>query len=127
MIENDKSIDELVAFLTESVQQGKDFILEQAPEVAQEIVFQCRWESTFYCVIASVCVVVGLIGLQRLRKKGDPEDLFAMGNEVPLLAGFLLIWLVFAGSICLAMVIIPQTIKAWFCPKLIILDYLAQL
>jgi hypothetical protein len=108
---------DLIMWLKASVPEAKDFVLEQAPLVAREIVYMSRGISTAAVGIGLGVLGIGLYIIHKSKKffGTDDEDIL-----IPM-------WIV-GGAIGLvgftvAMSNGPRFIKSWLAPRITIIDY----
>jgi hypothetical protein len=56
-------LDQLLKFLTETLQQGKDFTIDQAPQFVRELLVWRFYEAAFFIAIGGfVALIIGTIG-----------------------------------------------------------------
>jgi hypothetical protein len=111
--------EKLLKLLTDNIAQGKDFVLEQAPDVVQQLILYKRIEYTFYAILCTlIIVVVSYVSIKCFRtlKYEDkiPVCILLSGIPICLLAP------IFLGFI-------PELLKVWIAPKVFPLEYLAGL
>lgn len=114
--------EKLLKLLTDSIEQGKDFVLEQAPDVVQQLLLYKRIEYTFYAVlftlIMAVVIYVAVKGFNVCMSKTDTDSLSIIlaicGIStiiiVPILCG-----------------LIPRLIMVYVTPKVFLLEYLTNI
>lgn len=117
-----KEAERLLKLITDSIAQGKDFVLEQAPDVVQQLIVYKRIEYTFYTVllmlIIGVVTYVSIKGFNACMSKTDTESLLML----LMFAGFtyLITILILCG-------LVPRLIIVYVAPKVFLLEYLASL
>jgi hypothetical protein len=108
---------DLVMWLKASVPEAKNFVLEQAPLVAREIVYMSRGISTAAVGLGLGVLCVGLYIIRKSKRffDTDAEDLvipmWIIGGMIGLI-GF-----------AVAMANGPRFIKSWLAPRITIIDY----
>lgn len=112
--QSEKAIADLVKFLTTSLEQGKEFVLEQAPAVAQEII---KWEIVAGWMALGACFIGVLLGGILLY--------FAYQEREEFL-GFLGVVAVLF-SLSFAAENIRGLVKAYTAPKLVIIEEIKRL
>ncbi len=114
--------EKLLKLLTDSIAQGKDFVLEQAPDVVQQLLLYKRIEYTFYAVllilIMGVVTYICVKGFNVCISKSD-TDVLAF-----LLAVCGFIYLITTPIFC---ALVTRLIMVYFAPKVFLLEYLASL
>lgn len=124
MIENDK-MNELFEFLLETMVATKDFTLEQAPLLAQELIlFNRVWLSVI--IIFSICLMYcakyikrNLIGVSETREGSDKQAgyvVLSMSSSISSIIGVIIFFLN-----------IRDVFLVWSAPKLFLLEHLANL
>ena len=106
-------------------QKGGDFVAEQAPLVAWEIVAYGRAINTALfalCVIAMIAIVVIWWRVKSRFGEGDIDD--CLDTMVPLtialcVPAFPLVFVAVSSS--------DNMLKSWFAPRLYVLEYVADL
>lgn len=85
-IQQASQLDQLLKFLLESLQQGKDFTMEQAPQFVQEILTWRYYEALFYIGLGVALFLVGVIAFFVVRRAAKGTE--AEGIEIlPLAIG----------------------------------------
>ncbi len=118
-----KMLHDYLQKILESAEKGADFVMEQAPEVAKEIVAYGRATSTIPVVACAVVFIAGVVACRMLWKRlpaGErsiddmrPIALFAL---VPSLL-----------SVVVAVHYIDDLSKVWFAPRLYLIEYIRTL
>ncbi len=114
----------LLKLLADSLEQGKEFVLTQAPEVVQQLILWKRAEHTAWVCMGLVgMVVMYFVGrrcyawLVENNRRGEP-------GEWPCLLGIPSAALLFLG---LLLFNIAPCLQVWLAPKVYLLEYLAKL
>ena len=122
-------LDALVQYLCDSVKDGGDFLRDQAPLVAKEIVSWTFAIGLLGTIVSlAILLVILTFGVLSLRRgqwsdSADPENKWAVGQ---IICGLLLaIWL--AAGMPYGMSCAHDAIKAACAPRLVVLDYLRGL
>jgi len=118
-------VSEFMGFITESLQQGKDFAMEQTPLIVQELILSKRIELTTYMVLL-VCGMIACVFLAfplfKKCKEGINENNInvIMAHAVPV--GCLALF-------CLptALTQLDDLIQVWFAPRVFILEYITKM
>ena len=119
--------EQLLQLLKTTLQDGKDFILEQAPSVIQELILWGRATTTLGVCASIIGVLVFTIlffvFIKKFRKETNQyNDKWTMRETYGLS-------LITSGVMSVATMISTVTftilaLKVWLCPKLYLLDYL---
>lgn len=116
--------EKIVKFLADSLEQGKDFVLSQAPDVVRELV---AWERLYNFSVAAValCAAIALaflsLSLYRKAKSADEAD------KVDLLGGVLLVCLCVAVvAACLSIAYFYNGLQWAVAPKYSVLQWCLQ-
>ncbi len=132
-MENEK-LNRLLDLLIESMEQSKTFVLDQAPDVVQQLVI---WKRTEYTVAVCLCIMAivtlsclfrwNLTNIIRVYKVDqvddedhEPEMVARVGGQVAAAIAILMAFIVMCQYI-------PCTLQVWLAPKVFILEYLARL
>ena len=51
----------VLTLIADSLEQGKGFVMEQAPDLVQQLILWKRAELTTYCVLAIVGIVISAV------------------------------------------------------------------
>ncbi len=126
-----KQMNRILKLLVDSLEGGKEFVLEQAPVLAQDIVAFGRAYYTMVVVLSglAVFVVMPLLSWVVLRyaRKIDPGNSDTRVYFVPVvLCG---VGVVVAGTVGLTNLCesIRPVLLAWFAPRLFILEYIGDI
>lgn len=77
-------LDGLLKFLTDTLQQGKDFSMEQAPLFVRELLMWRFYEAAFWCGVGVVIILAGFVAAQFFaRCVADDEDERRIAYWVP--------------------------------------------
>ena len=121
----------ILSLIADSMEQGKEFVLEQAPDVAQQIVAFGRAYETALCVMAALCFVACLYGIRRLPGLIAEAERATYENEMSAQVKAMAVGIVsFLGGLLSATAIMTELrpcCLAWFAPKLYILEYCSRL
>ena len=113
---------EIIKFLKETLMQSKDFTLEQAPLVAQEIVLYGR---VYYLLIVMISIILCFISMYLFKKGvkiGEDED---KDGEVCLyIVGAICIMF---GSVTGMVTHFHYMILSWTAPRLYIIEHLRNM
>jgi len=125
----------LLKFLNETFEEGKQFVIEQAPSVLRELVVWKRTEHTVLAVLSLLASLVCVYVLWRccrwtMTRQKDfwnddsvPNVLSAIGHMVGIIGGFI-------GSIAFLHGMIPQakaSFQVWMAPRIYLIEYLTSL
>lgn len=88
-------LDQLLKFLTDTLQQGKDFTIEQAPKFVQELLWWKYYEALFWCGVGVLFMVFGIVLGQFMvgfytKELGGDADERRCARWLPSLGGFVL-------------------------------------
>lgn len=117
--------------IADSLEQGKDFVLTQAPDVVQQLIAWKRAE-TAICIVLGLAMIAGCVliirGLRRSYREavsaGRQEDLTFMLPAV--LFGACAIVLAVLGCAVIASNV-AMCLQVWLAPKVFILEYLGRI
>lgn len=119
-----EQLNQLLSLITESLSQGKDFVLEQAPLIAQEIVQYGRVTkpiTTVACAIAVIfCFVIINRGFKTIKNAGKYEDCEIFKGSCYIVSGGLTGGCFIVGF-CQSL---QECILVWFAPRLYIIEYI---
>lgn len=127
---NEQLQKELVTWLVNVrtlAEQGKDFVLEQAPLVIQEKILWARAVETFWCISAFVLTVLAIRTLPKVWKwaREKEADTDFNGCFYPVSG------LYTVGTIVLTLGIfasrLERTLQVWLAPRLYIIEWLVEL
>lgn len=111
---------ELAAFLMESIKETKAFVLEQAPDICQQLIL--RQYILTLCLMAAL-ILVALSGFYWLNLKKGKEDPF----DSPLFCVFVALYIpVMILLPFVTAVNIYYSLLAHYAPKLFLLEELAR-
>lgn len=95
-------LDQLLKFITETLQEGKDFTVAQAPKFVQEILWWKYYEALFWCGVGIGVIVFGALLGQFLtgfyETKEDWEER-RTARWLPLLGGLVLGFCIITSNI----------------------------
>ena len=111
---------ELVAKLLQLLESGSTFVVEQAPAVAQEIIFYGRYIEAFWTFVCFTVIAAIVFGVGWIFKKTEG----AYENELPrglacIFGGLASLILLIAGFCS-----IDSSLKAWATPKMYVIQAL---
>jgi len=115
----------LTDFITASLQEGKELVLEQAPLLVQELILAKRIEHTIGLLIG-IGLLVAAIKLTGYTRKNYDDWTAGCGDPRAFLYPIGLCLLYIFVSVVL-MVDINGLIYVWFAPRVFILEYMANL
>lgn len=114
----DKAVAELANVVKDMLVEGKGFILEQAPDIIQQLILFKRIEFTFMTIAFVlgfiVFIVIGLWSVYQLNDCGSEG--WVIGVIVSTVALLIMTPL-------FVFVVVPQMIMVWFAPKVYLLEY----
>ena len=110
----------LKGFLLEVLQESKEFVLVQAPEVVQELVLFNRLQHTIMFVILFLLTTVFLVTPYRLARKRicDGPDIFMVSFITLALSGIPFIFAMSSGL---------KALQWWVAPRVALLEYARSL
>lgn len=124
------SRDKLMDALRKSLEEGKDFVLDQAPDIVRQIVLWRRAELALLLVVAVLGLVVGVVGLRkfwRLGRSADPRWNFTTCvDPLAQIGVFVCCVVIVTASIGLLFDALA-TVQVWLAPKTYVLEYLTKL
>ena len=117
---------EMLTQIQEAARDGGSFVIDQAPEIAREIVTLGRVQSTLATcgglTMAIAGVITGLLFIKKYQRSDDADTAdFCSGAAIFLGAIPTVLGTVMFGS-C-----VQWCIKTWFAPRLYIIDYIRGL
>ena len=112
-----EQLEQLLKFLLDTLQQGKEFTLEQAPQFVRELLL---WEFWSWAAWAVFWTMVSLLGATYIASKGDPN---CDDGPSPVLIRIISITI---GLIAL-MVCGYHMIKVTVAPRLVLVEMMRQL
>lgn len=126
--EKKAALDRVMGLLADSIQEGKEFVLEQAPLVAQEMIAYGRWTGVIATVLlltGTIACSVGAVKLWKIWAACDyhSADIQLCGSFVGGIILSIASIVCFCNSICFAM----ETIKAFVAPRLYLLEQVSHL
>lgn len=84
-------LDQLLKFLTETLQQGKDFTVEQAPQFVRELLMWRFYEAAIWAVcLCAVAVLLATLGASLLSELGFDDDARRIAKRIVRVAAALL-------------------------------------
>jgi len=111
--------------ILDAVEAGKDFALEQAPMIAQEIVVWKRfWHTAMLavCIIAvAVCVRLGKRWAPHIKSENSPDDV------APYFIGTLLCMIGGVAACIGAANSFYYASMVWFAPRVYLVEYLTDI
>lgn len=118
--ETKKLLHDYLTKILEGAERGADFVMEQAPEVAKEIVAYGRAVETAYVVGFLLAVLIPIAiapwAIRKLRQIDNEAAGFAAFLMIPALLGTLSLFQ------CLS-----EFMKVWFAPRLYLIEYIKDL
>ena len=130
---NEEAKKKLSEFLTKALdaaEKGGDFILEQAPLVAQEAVAYGRAFHTSAVVVGVLVLVVGGIVGYRLVRRGLAalsEDNMSDGGFFSVLSGIVTLFFSLGMGVVQVNGHMSECLMAWFAPRLYLIEYAKEL
>jgi len=119
-------LNDALDFLLRSMQETKDFTMEQAPLVAKEIVAWEFWGGVSNAVIGVLLVLTSVIVIKTVYRRtaqawsGDSDDMVsAVGGVIVMIVCILVV----CGSSVQSVNGTTSAIKASVAPRLVVLDY----
>jgi hypothetical protein len=121
-----EQVNRILAVIADSLESGREFIVEEAPELVQEFIAWKRVELTTCCAIGVVFLVLAALCLWRMivhARRGNREyrEPVTAGSVV---YGILAIVSLFIGLPVFITYLIP-TVQVWFAPKVFLIEYCA--
>lgn len=111
----------LIDWFTQTASASEDFIIEQAPLYAQEVVAWAFWSGVIAAAIGSFVLVLCLAASLWVLWKAKSED------DESYLVMFLPIVVVVAVSLGVTAPLVSQAVKAHVAPRVVILEHVQQL
>lgn len=130
MVESDQALADLLVHLRGAVEKGGEFVGEQAPLLAQEIVMQGRVLYTVGSVtLASILLAAAALAYccQRNVRKGiaAPGEKATPYLVTALVHGAVCFFITLPGTTMIGECV-RQAVIAWVAPRVFILEYLAD-
>lgn len=124
--------DKVTAWVEQAAGKGGDFVAEQAPLVAQEIVNLHFWGAAAFLVVWVALGTIGLVAARKLFKFGEKAGASADYNVRQEQGPAVLLSIVIALASIVALSIVGYTqvyamVEAVFAPRLLILTELAKI
>ena len=122
-----KDAERILKLFADSLEQGKDFAVSEAPEVVQQLIL---WKRVEYGVIVAVLLLFGVICwrvMVNCGKLADKEEVHKDGSSSDWRYGQVLGAVV---GLCLLTALIGVNIyslRVWLAPKVYVLEYAAEL
>ncbi len=121
--------EQLLQLLKTTLQESKDFVLEQAPSVFQELILWGRTVNTLGAVVCGIGVltflIVAFVAVKKvLTLSGDRYAWCMRDTHVTIMI------ISAVASLILGFVgwsFTMSALKAWICPKVYLLEYLGSL
>jgi len=111
-------LQDTLAEALEALQQGKDFILREAPAVIQEFIAWKRAEHLVLAAIAALVIVAALLTVRWALRKDDEEELFIIITICS--AGFAI------GAGIIFCFHAFSALQVWIAPRVYLLEYVAS-
>ena len=129
-MEDGETKDQLNRFMdnmNSAIEGGADFVLEQAPLVVQEIVVWGRVEHTTWVVLSVAMMTTAILVF---KKKGLPYcatlDNSTGNRDIATAFSWLAFVIVTVISSTVFAVNLTHCLKAWFAPRLYVIEYIAD-
>lgn len=126
-----ESLAELISWLKLTVESGTQFVSEQAPLVAWEIVVFGRAISTFIFLFAALMICVSIFLLKKGTQKIKALEEAAHSEEGALIIQTILFMVSGVFSSVFGVVTLTESHRdfflSWFAPRLYIIEYLTNL
>lgn len=91
-------LDQLLKFLTESLQQGKDFAVDQAPQFVRELLLWRFYQCEIWIGVGVFLLILGLLVGQLLAGFNDDPSDRRLARWMPSLGGFVLCFIFVAAN-----------------------------
>lgn len=116
---NPSNTDQLIKFVTDTLQQGKDLVIDQAPTVVKEFLRWNFYQDLFWIGVGLATILTGTIIYYKLKKslKGTMEYGFQF---VPGAVG----WII--GTVAVAINLF-DLIKLLVAPRIYLIEYVTSL
>lgn len=120
----EKTAIELLDWLKGAAETGGDFVQEQAPLLAQEIVAYERGLSTFHVIACVLITAMALVTLRMIKWKeignDNPEGIFSLVGVIVAALALVVVPLfgIYAAERCM---------KSWVAPRLVVIEKAAEL
>jgi H+/Cl- antiporter ClcA len=120
-----KALAEFVKATLAGFQQGKDFVLAQAPDVIQQLIRWTFWEAVAWALFSLAIAVAAAYAIKRLTPIAKEAFQDSFPNPFPFLGiAFALIVVAFAASAAVSHVLIAM--KVYIAPKVWLLEWAMQ-
>lgn len=121
-----KVIDSFIRLLTDSIAESKEFVLEQAPLVLQELVAYGRVLHLAHMIAALlICIIIFFLAAQPkrlyLKHKGEDREVIMIFGVLPRIFALIASGFISIGSISQHL---SPCLMSWFAPRVYILTYL---
>jgi len=107
--------------INDSLEGGKGFVLEQAPDVVQQLILWKRVESIVIVALLAVTALVALCLARSWSAKVDWDSAATEGYVYASVSGCF----VFASCLIAALIVAVYSLEVWLAPKVYVLHYLS--
>ena len=122
-----EAVREMAQIMLESLKEGKDFVLREAPLVVQEYVLLKRVEATLYAAVGVACLVFVAFAARKIHatvKAADDETL--KDADVLVVVEWGIAGVLSAVSVVWIADNVGVALTAWLAPRILVLDYVAK-
>lgn len=116
------NINETIEWIGKTADEGKAFIIEQAPLYAQEIVAWHFWGGIIGTIIGLLVLIASVVAINKGFKSRHRDY-----NHIISCSGFTTVWIssIFAlAAMVTVIVCVPMFIKAKVAPRVIIVEHI---
>ena len=120
--------EQLLQLLKTTLQEGKDFVLEQAPSVVQEIILWGRAINTFGAVASVLAgIVFSILLVVFIKRFMEAERGYDWCIKDTYCFCMVASGIASVAAVILTLHFTVWSLKVWLCPKLYLLEYLGDL
>ncbi len=119
---------QFLKLVLDTTQQGKDFVVEQAPLVVQELVtWQRAWLTLLAVLLVLLTAVVIALFVKGFRWSWRNWDRIAREGDAPgPIIGGAILFLVIAGMTVGSVASVNDALKVWLAPRLYVIEYIGH-
>jgi hypothetical protein len=113
---------DLLKFLSDTLQQGKDFTIEQAPLFVKELLWWNAAQSFLFIGVVTMLTIIWLVPVRKIVASANDFDASQKStwNWTSVAIGGLF-WTIFAS------VNVWDLVKVWIAPRVVIMEMVQQL
>lgn len=111
----------------EYVQKTEDFMLDQAPEVFEEIIYFNMVKHSLFSIISLVIIAIAIYVIHKIWTGGKIYEFGIVNDKDKGFVSIFITLIVLVPSSALFFVQVTSALKAWLAPRLYIIEYLKNI